>query len=100
MINKFQAVTEEFLHLFFAPTSVQRAVPFHAKQHKTKKIQARDLPSTEVLAEKLQNVSQAFARLCCRLLTAYKGRDIPFYSLHVLYLKFHGWVENNHGTCP
>jgi hypothetical protein len=35
--------------------------------------QHSDLPSTELLAEKLQNVPEVLARLSCHLLMSYKG---------------------------
>jgi hypothetical protein len=45
-------------------------------QNSTITIQHRVLPSTELLAEKLQNASEGLARLCCHLLVNYEGGDI------------------------
>jgi hypothetical protein len=45
-------------------------------QNSTITMQHRILPSTELLAEMLQNVSEGLAPLCCHLLMSYKGEDI------------------------
>jgi hypothetical protein len=67
-----------------------------------------------VLLEKLQNVPEVSARLCCHLLRCYKGGNFILHSTLILYSNFHGWIkriyENSqcagilcrfaHGTSP